>query len=63
MERLRKLEALGIALLNVIRDTEYDEDLRAMLRSAYDSVELAVCRLQMDVLPPIESGNPTQPDA
>jgi hypothetical protein len=52
MERLEKLEALGIAMLNVIRDTRYDEELRAVLRGAYDSLEENVCRLQMEVFPP-----------
>jgi hypothetical protein len=57
MEQVQKLEALGIALLDVVRDSRYHEDLRATLRIAYDSVEEAVCRMQIEVTSPFEDRN------
>jgi hypothetical protein len=59
MEQLHKLEALAIALLDVVRDSRYDEDLRAALRIAYDCVEEAVCRMQIEVTSPFDDGNST----
>lgn len=46
MDALVKLEALGVAMLDVIRDSQYDEEVRVALRAAYDVLEDSVCRMQ-----------------
>jgi len=60
-DRLKTLEALGIALLTVIRDDRYDNDLRCVLRGAYDSVEERVCALEAELRAGANARNPTEP--